>query len=165
MTEIQAIIVGAIIGGSVALISAFFSYRWARSVSLESIQIVEFNKAAAEFRNAFLPEIIYLNHDAVIEDISGKADNIHGLLRFAYLRRHLPAFEVFRSQLNSDDRSKIDKAWDEYCHPDGIPEDASEKKAFGIDGYFRIIEASGEEEAKRIARENINKLLKFAESK
>lgn len=53
MTEVQAIIVGAIIGGGVAIISAYFSYRWSRSVSLESIKLSEFNKAAAEFKKRF----------------------------------------------------------------------------------------------------------------
>ena len=165
MTEVQAVILGAIIGGSVAIVSAYFSYRWSRSVSLESIRIIEFNKAAAEFKNAFLPEIIYLNHNAIIEDISGKGDNIHALLRSAYLRRHLPAFEIFRSQLDVSERRHIDMAWDAYCHPDGIPKDESEKRDFTLDGYFRIIEASGEKQAKRIALEKINNILMLAKTK
>lgn len=109
--------------------------------------------------------MIYLIHDAVIEEISGKTDNIHSLLRSSYLRRHLPAFEIFRSRLDNESRRKIDKAWDEYCHPDGIPEDESEKRCFTLDGYFRIIEASGEQKAKSIALEKINNILKFAETK
>lgn len=165
MTEVQAIILGAIIGGSVAIVSAYFSYRWSRSISLESIRTIEFNKAAAEFKNAFLPEIIYLNHNACIEEISGRGDNIHSLLRYAYLRRHLPAFEIFRSQMDVIERRHIDMAWDAYCHPDGIPKDDSDKKEFTLDGYFRIIEASGEEQAKRIALKKINNILKFAKTK
>ena len=165
MTEVQAIITGAVIGGGVAIIAAYFSYRWSRSVSLESIKTSEFNKAAAEFRNAFLPEIIYLNHGAVLEDITPQSDNLHTLLSSAYLRRHLEAFEIFRSRLSTVDRRGIEQAWDEYCHPNGIPKDKYEKKDFTLNAYFQIMEASGEETAKRVALGKINNILKFAEFK
>ena len=45
----------------------------------------EYNKAAAEFRNAFLPEIIYLKHDAKIN--GGSSTDLCEYLRSGYLRQ------------------------------------------------------------------------------
>ena len=154
MTEVQAIITGAIIGGGIALVAAFFSYRWSRSVSLESIRTADFNKAATKFRAAFIPQIAYLTHNADIHSCG----NLREVLSHSYLRGHLQALEIFKPHLSPIDQRNIEKAWKDYCHPDG------EYNGSAFSAYGTELTSGGKIRAygKEVALEKLNNLLKFA---
>jgi hypothetical protein len=121
------------------------------------MQRQEFNKASAVFRIAFLPELIYLKHNAKIKG-AGSTDDLNVFLSSGYLHRHLEAFEIFKSYLSTEDRIGIDEAWKEYCHYD-------------IDGetepHFAMYAEDTREgkNTKELALERIEKILKFAEPK
>jgi len=63
MTEVQAIIVGGIIGGIMGIGGTYFGYPLTRYMNLETIRIAEFNKAAAVFRAAFIDTIFLLRRN------------------------------------------------------------------------------------------------------
>ncbi len=165
MTEVGAILISAIIGGAIGIIGAVIGNRMSRSTTLAAIKITEFNKAAAVFKNTFLPEIVYLKYNAALEEISGHTDDITGLLKSGYTRRHLGAFETFQAILSPKDRQNLQKIWDEYCHPEGIPECEDTKRDHAFNDYSRIQESSDQETTKKIALEKINNILKFADFK
>ncbi len=93
------------------LIGALISYRNALSL----YNITEHNKSVSEFRNAFLPEIIYLKHNARINGASTSND-VTEFLNFAYTHRHLRAYEIFRGTFAGKERESIDIAWKQYCY-------------------------------------------------
>lgn len=123
----------------------------------------EFSKAAAIFRETFLPEATFLRHDANIGGL-GHTNNLHEILRTGYLRQ-LKALEIFKSYLSTTERATIDRTWDEYCHPNGVPKDENEKRDFRFNGYPAIEDAKGTKEAKKVAFQNIKKILEFANVK
>lgn len=145
------VIVGAILG---AYIGYYFSIRL--------MVKQEFNKAAIEFRNAFLYELIFLKYNACIPEGERTYTTLNEFLFSGYVHRHLKAFEIFRNHLPAKNRADIDKAWKEYCcHPDNqdIPffEQYSWRVANkGID-Y--------EKQLKDIALSRIEKILEFAKPK
>ena len=143
-------VIGALVGGWIGYKSA-----------VKSIRITEFNKAASEFKAAFLPEIIYFKHNAVIKTMS-HSDTIREKLMSAYIDRQLKGYELFKGHLTTRGRKGIKKAWDEYCHPKGIPKDPNEKRDFRFNDYMGIEEFQGTDKAKKIALEKINNLLEFA---
>jgi hypothetical protein len=53
-------------------------------------------------------------------------------------------------------------AWDEYCHPKGIPQDPNEKRVFKFNDYIGIEESEGSDKAKEIALQKIYKILEVA---
>jgi hypothetical protein len=117
----------------------------------------EFNKAAADFRVAFLPELIYLKHNAMIKD-SASTNDLNVFLSSAYINRHLIAFEIFKSYLSTEDRIGIDEAWKEYCHFDIEGE---------TDAYFAMYaeDTIDKKNTKVLALARIEKILKFAAPK
>ncbi|MCK4828210.1 hypothetical protein KA005_71430 [bacterium] len=145
-------IIGALIGG-------WIGYRNA----LRLHNITEFNKAAADFRNAFLPLTTFLKYNANIGGL-GSSNNLREILRTGYLC-HLKALEIFKSYLSATDRAAINNAWDEYCHPKGIPQNPNEKRDFRFDGYMGIEESEGADKAKEVALQKIYKILKVADFK
>ena len=74
----------------------------------------EFARAYAEFKIAFLPEIIYLKHNANIGR-GGSSSDLGEYLYSGYLR-HLEAFTIFKSILSKRQIAKITTAWENYCH-------------------------------------------------
>ncbi len=143
-------ILGAIIGGWIGLRNALRLYH-----------IAEFNKATIEFKNAFLPEITFLRHNANIGDL-GNSSDLGELLQFGYINRHLRAFEIFRGNLSSNVRKSIDQAWQEYCcHPDNPNVPFFEQYSWKAIGKGK----SSEEELKRLALNRIKKILGFAKPK
>jgi len=89
------------------------------------------------------------------------ADTIKGKLGSAYIARHLNAYEIFKGHLSARERRGIEKAWDEYCYPDGTPEDPNERRDFMFNDYMGIEESQGVNEAKKIALEKINNLQQY----
>ena len=105
----------------------------------------DFNKAATIFREAFLPEIIFLRHNANITG-SSSSNSVGESLSFGYLHRHLQAFEIFRCYLSAKERAGIDKAWQKYCY------DANNWETLCFNKYSR-----------KVALERIEAILKFAD--
>ncbi|MBC8417156.1 MAG: hypothetical protein H8E10_01005 [Desulfobacterales bacterium] len=96
-------IVGAILG---ACIGYYFSTRL--------INRQDFNKAASEFRNAFINQLNFLKFG--VNTGSGDTSNIGEYLKAHYVGYHLSAFEVFRNYLTPEERVAIDKVWEKYCN-------------------------------------------------
>jgi hypothetical protein len=144
-------IVGALVGGWIGYRSTLSIYR-----------ISEFNKAATSFRNAFIPEITFLKHNAVIPDNERHYADLNEFLEAGYIDRHLKAFEIFKNHLSSKERQEIDKAWREYCyHPDNqyilFFEQYSWRVANKGIGY--------EKQLQSLALNRIEKILEFAQPK
>jgi hypothetical protein len=121
----------------------------------------EFNKASTKFRNAFLPELIFLKHNAKISS-SASSDNLHEFLLAGYVHRHLKALEIFRNYLSTKERTNIDKAWQKYCrHPDNSEilyfEQYSNKSINGTQ--------KSEANLKKVALERIEAIIKITEHK
>jgi len=144
MTEIEAILMSALIGGAIGIIGSVIGSRMSRSTTLAAIKITEFNRAAAKFRAAFLPQIAYLNHGADIKSCG----NLREVLSHFYLRGHLQALEIFKPYLCPADQRGIERAWSEYCHKD-------DPNNLDFDQY---LEPGGRE----LAHSRIETLLKFA---
>jgi len=162
-----AIILGAILG---ALLAGPITYHYSKRLiqqsyknTIEVFKRQTFDVAAAKFRTAFLSEILYLRYDVKIKG-AGTSDRINEFLNSAIFK-HMEALIQFEHLLNAREREGMYRAWDEYCHPEGIPEDKYEKRDFRFDGYATIEDSKGEEEAKKIALQNIYKILDFADFK
>ena len=143
-------IVGAFIG---AVFSHFFSECRRRKE--------DFSKAATIFRDAFLPELIFLKHNAKVAE-SGSSNDLNEFLLFGYIHRHLKALEVYNTYLSAKERVDIDKAWQKYCHrPDNSKilyfEQYSNKDTTGT--------RKSEADMKKFALDRIEEILKFAEHK
>ncbi len=135
-----------------ALLGSWIGYRNA----LKLHNIVEFNKTATEFRNAFLYELIFLKHNAYIPEGERTHTALNEFLFAGYVHRHLKAFEVFRNYLSSEERANIDKAWQKYCHYDIEGETEPFFAMYAEDTWE-------EKDTKTLARERIEEILKFAE--
>jgi hypothetical protein len=152
-----------------ALLGTWTTYRLSLKVSqrthddaIDLIQRQEFNKAASVFRDVFLPETTFLKHNANIGGL-GSSNKLHEMLRAAYLRQ-LKAIETFKDYLSAADRESIYRAWDEYCHPNGVPTDENEKRDFRFNDYSTI-EDKKTGKAREVALQKINKILEFAKFK
>ncbi len=127
MTEVEATlwgaVLGAVIGGTIGFVGAYYSYKWNRSVSLEAIRIAEFNKAAASFYTAFLDDVI------LIEDTDPKEVSVKLIQRVSIERRlkeanelktetmgvkHRKAMIMFRPYIDKPDLPGFDAAWSKY---------------------------------------------------
>lgn len=96
-------ILGAIIGG-------WIGYRNALSIH----KISEFNKAAAAFRDAFLPEILLLRYGVGTPEVGSSDGGLANILTVGLVNRHIKALNIFRGYLASRQRHAIDKAWEDY---------------------------------------------------
>ena len=148
--------VGAVVGGGIA----YYLSRRAIKASFELIRLQDFNKAAAEFRDAFLPEITFLRHNANIGNL-GSSNDLGELLRFGYIHRHLKAIEVFKPYLCSKKRIHIDQAFQKYCcNPDKLNE-----LYFQQYSYKSTERETIGEQRKQLALERIEKILEFSKHK
>ncbi|MCK9276247.1 MAG: hypothetical protein M0P57_14300 [Syntrophales bacterium] len=119
----------------------------------------DFNKAASEFRNAFLPEIVYLKHNAIIN--GGSPSDLCEYLRSGYLR-HLKALEIFKNHLSGKNKKLIEKAWKEYCFHKDNPD------ILWFEQYSWIVQGKGQNrdhEFKILALDRIMKILEYAKGK
>jgi hypothetical protein len=140
-------IIGALLGGWIGYRNAIGIYN-----------IAEFNKAATEFRNAFLYELIFLKHNACIPEGERTYTELNEFLFAGYLHRHLKAFEVFKSYLSSEERAGIDKVWQDYCHYDIEGENEPFFAMYAEDKWEG-------KDTKILALERIEEILKFAKHK
>ena len=120
----------------------------------------EFNSACDDFRDAFLPEMIFLKHNAKISD-TGSSNNLGEFLSYGYIHRHLKAFEIFRNYLSSKERKDIDEAWEQYYH-DKDNSITLYYEQFGIEGKKPTDKIESEKE---LVLKRIEKILKFAQHK
>jgi len=127
-------IVGAILG---AYIGYYFSTRL--------INRQDFNKAASEFRYAFINQLNFLKSD--VNTGSGDTSNIGEYLKSHYVSYHLSAFEVFRNYLTPKERISIDSMWKEYCN------------------FNQYSDKNNQEAMKKLALKNLKEILKFAKHK
>lgn len=149
----------ALISGGFALCGALVGALCNHIFSERRRRIEEFNKAATEFRNAFLPEIILLSHNAKIDKCEGSNDLDH-VLSSGYIKRHLAALEVFKNYLSTEERIDIDKAWKNYCYHPKI-EAYPWFEQYHTPGRGK----EGVDDKKKLALERIENILKFAEHK
>lgn len=138
-----------------ALVGAWIAFRNAISV----YKLDEFNKAAAVFRCAFYPDIIYLKHGSRIEGV-GHADNLSAFLLQGYLHRHLKAMETFKDFLSPRNRKGIDKEWQKYCC-----DHCQKERMFEQYSCKLMNKDTKTEELKQLALHRIENLLEFAKHK
>ena len=69
---------------------------------------------------------------------------------------------LFEPFLGIRDRRRIYHAWEQYCHPRGIPKNENEKRNFKFNDYASIEDEKGKNEAKEVALKKIDKILSFA---
>lgn len=74
----------------------------------------DFKRTVTKFKCAFLPEIIYLRHNANVGR-GGFSTDLGEYLNAAYLR-HLEAITIFMDSLTDRQRAKVNIAWQTYCH-------------------------------------------------
>ncbi len=150
MTEVEATLWGAIIGGGIGIVSAFFGYLWNRRVTRESNKITEFNKAATAFYAAFLDEIIFLE-ETKPEDVPIKlierTTKANMLEQKSIDMSHRKAMIMFRPYIDKSDLVGFDTAWEAY-HNWTLPQYS--KRAHEEKNYFKT---------------HLNDLLKYAKPK
>ena len=103
-----------------AALGSYFAYKTGMKLvqtthknDIDLTQRQSFNKAAADFRNAFLPEISYLEHGIPLKKTGSTDQSIKWFLRTG-LSRHTEALCIFKTYLSNDERIRVDKAWDKY---------------------------------------------------
>ena len=105
-----AAIFGALIGGTVGCFGSYF-------VATNTLKRQSFNTAASKFSRAFIDEIRKL-------DQRYHAINTDDFSLYEFLRANLPKHEramlMFKPYLSQSERFYLDKAWKEYCNPEGI---------------------------------------------
>ncbi len=115
----------------------------------------EFNKAAAEFKSAFIPELRYLDYRYSPDRMN--APGIYKILSLAF-DRHEIAVIKFRPYLNCRQCIDFNKAWEDYC----------DKKEDSKPHFIVYAEPEGvidRIKAQKFYLEKLNNLLKFTDSK
>ena len=138
---------GVLIGSIISRRTSSETTKVSHQNTIDLMQRQEFNKAATEFQNAFLCEIIYLKHNARLPECERTYTTLYEFLRTGYIFRHLKAFNNFRGHLPTNERFAIDKAWAEYCNFDQYSDKNNEIKL------------------KELALSRIEKILEFAKHK
>jgi hypothetical protein len=112
-TEVIAALAGAIVGALLAgPVSYWFSKRLAtqaRADNLEALRIIEFNKAAAEFRASFVSET-FLLQDAIATGNKKPTQ----IITSDVLLAHEKAMILFRPFINAENLVGFDAAWHQY---------------------------------------------------
>jgi hypothetical protein len=115
----------------------------------------EFNKAASDFRAAFIEEIRFIDQTYAV-DRAGK--DIPEVLAAA-ADSHEHALIIFKKFLSKGRRTNIEKAWKEYT---------GEKKLMGkytFDQYVTYGKIKDAGNIRKLALSRIEKLLEFADPK
>jgi hypothetical protein len=155
MTDTIIGVGGAIIGVIIAgPITYFFSRKLIRESHLDdlaTINITEFNKAAATFRSAFIKEQRFLSYDSLADRTGTNACDIIK----AAINRHEIAMIRFKPFVCKAQLDDYEKAWNEY---------AGNSKHFEqySGSNINIFEA---QKRRALALSRIENLLKFADPK
>jgi hypothetical protein len=103
------------LGGIVGfVVSELIKDRLARIRGIEAIRIVEFNKAAAEFRAAFVDYIYTLRHTKSMTEHDEGWFNMRGIHTDTVERDHEKAKIRFEPFINKSDQAGFDAAWEKY---------------------------------------------------
>jgi hypothetical protein len=153
-------VLGVLIGGPVTYYYAKILIQETHKNATDLTQRQEFNNAAAEFRNAFLYELIFLKHNACIPEGERTYTTLNEFLFAGYVHRHLKAVEIFRNHLSTKDRANIEKTWQKYCKR---PDDPN---VLYFEQYStKNVSNERERELKELALERIEEILEFAKHK
>lgn len=93
-----------------ALVGSFIGYRNALNI----YKLSELNKAVAQFRSAFYPEILFLKNRIGSPETSSTDTSVHLFLNTGFVNRHAKAFLVYTSALPRRKINSAQAAWDEY---------------------------------------------------
>jgi hypothetical protein len=153
MNDTEKILIGFLLG----LIASSFGSLLAHWLSEKRRKKENFEKAVAHFKNAFLPEIIYLKHNTKIEGAASHSD-LNLFLNAGFFRQ-LKALEEFLPYLSDAKKIKIKKAWKSYCYEPENPE-----RVWFEQYSWRAINKgkSYESELKKIALERIMEIIKHS---
>lgn len=153
-------VLGVLLGGPVTYYYAKVLIETTHKNAINLIQRQEFNKAATEFRNAFLCELIFLKYNAGLPECERTYTSLDEFLRAGYIFRHLKAFDIFKDHLPAKERDNINKTWKKYCHHPDNPE------VLYFEQYStKNVSKEREKEFKELALKNIEAILEFAEHK
>ena len=143
----------ALIGGGFTLLGAIIGGYIGYYFSGQLLSKQEFNKAAAEFRAAFVDEIRVIDS---FYSIDIESTSIPNTLANA-IEKHEKALMIFKDGfLCETDRTEIQKAWNEYtCHEQPIG------GRYSFSDYKNI----QKNDSAKLALERINNVLKFAKRK
>lgn len=151
--DLNSLGIGAVAG---ALLGALATHYLTRSRNAEDRQLAAFNHAAHAFRDAFSSEL------AVLESRS-REKLAFDILDQAF-PKHEAAVSVFRRSLSKRELALFEAAWLDYLHPWGRRQHPAENDKRLIE-YFSDHVDKAEEEARKSAVENIERLLRFSEPK
>ena len=143
-------ITGAIFSGWIAWLIAKRSIEQTNLASLALDRIQERDKATATFRLAFLELLLFLKFNIRPDGFTDFVSFLHNLYP-----KHAAAVITVIPFLNKSGIKRINKAWFDYCFPNGIKEgtDEESKYAFPLDDYATI------HEPQKIALEKIEILF------
>jgi len=151
---------GVLAGG---LIGTLAGHYLTKSRNSEERKICSFNKAATEYLCAFTSIIITLTD----MENEGNSNAIMDCL-LAECIAHRNAIAHFKLYLAENERTEIEKAWDEYCYDEIIPGEYEPRPSdrfykYSLDytplaeNYEKDFDAK-----KQLALDSINRLLDFA---
>lgn len=154
MSEITPVIIGTVLGAALSgWIAWFITKKNTERTILATFalnRIQERDKAAATFRLSFLELLLFLKQDIEPEGFTDFVSFLHNLYP-----KHAAAVIAFGPYLNKTEVGRINKAWFDYCFPNGIKEgtDDEAKYAFPMDDYAHI------SDPQKVALEKIEKLF------
>ncbi|MCK4820005.1 hypothetical protein KA005_29845 [bacterium] len=93
-----------------ALAGSFIGYRTALNI----YKLSEFNKAAAQFRAAFYPEILSLKDRIGSPETPSTDQSIRDFMQAGYVNRHARAFLLFSAALSKRKANSAEKDWKKY---------------------------------------------------
>lgn len=148
-----AALAGALIGGLLGIVSTYFATRKAHATALETIKVAEFNSAAIEFFNAFLPTIMALDERYQTRDVEDV--NVMEVIE-KNIKEQTIAMLRFRLYLPADRVESFNNSWRTYCRFD--INDGSPKNQFLALYNESILDG---QPTRQVALTRINRLLSF----
>ena len=149
----------AIIGAISSIVSAFVGAivgAWlTRRSSAAILKQQEFNRAAAEFRSAFIEDQRLLT----VGSHTYRKEKTAQIIVNNAINRHELAVIRFRPYFTCRKKREFDNAWEQYCKRDDA------KKVFDTSKYAHGDGQYAEIKNKELALRNIEKLLGFAQLK
>lgn len=100
---IVGVLAGAFVGGKIGYNNALSFYK-----------TTEANKAAAQFRKAFLPEILFLEENVALGITPSTDQSISNFMKTAMVHRHAQALVLYKATLKKDNAACLTNAWKEY---------------------------------------------------
>ncbi|MEA3437198.1 MAG: hypothetical protein U9R43_12090 [Thermodesulfobacteriota bacterium] len=111
----KATFVGLLVGFIFGIIASAFGTWFAHVLSERRRNTENLDNSISDLKKAFLPEIIYLKHNANIA--GANCGNLRDFLNSAYLR-HIEAITTFGNNVPIAKSIAVKKALEKYCHND-----------------------------------------------